>query len=190
MSSSDFSNINNPKSRINYENKLSYVLPLFTGFKINNAQIISQLHLRANKFRYKLSQRLFSLELLIAYEHVLLAKASIKTVNESKISTSSYLHYAQELYKEGLKTKIDLELAKINYLNIESKLLEANNNLVLAFEYLKFLSNNYNITDVKENFFKIQKNQDLNTLQDFAINQREDLKVIDLNIKSLKSINF
>lgn len=186
MSPSDFLHINNPKPRTNYENKLSYTLPIFTGFKIKNAKRISQLHLLANKFKHTLNEKLFSLELLIAYESVILANANINTIKESKISTFSYLHYAKELYKEGLGTKIDLELAKVNYLNIESYELEANNNLTLAIEYLKFLSNNYTITTVKKSFFSLEKNESLKYIQDLALKQREDLKVFDLNIKKQK----
>ena len=187
MMPSDFLNINKPKARTNYENKLSYTLPIFTGFNIKNEKRISQLNFLANKFKYTLSQKLFSLELFIAYESVILAHANIKTIKESKISTFSYLHYAKELYKEGLGTKIDLELARVNYLNIESYELEANNNLTLDIEYLKFLSNNYELSSVQKSSFILEKYESLKYVQDFALKQREDLKVFNLSIKKQQS---
>jgi len=45
--------LNNPGSRTNYETKLTYEVPLFTGFKLKNAKAMAALQVKANEAKYK-----------------------------------------------------------------------------------------------------------------------------------------
>ena len=50
---------------------------------------------------------------------------------------------------KGLVTKIDTKQAQVHKLNIQSRLTEAKNRFDIAIAYLKFLTSNEKIEDVK-----------------------------------------
>ena len=177
--------LNYPKAVENYETKLTYDIPLFSGFELSNMKEIAQLQVQANKIKYQYDEKLLTLELLKAYNACVASKEYEKAVEKAKKATSSFVNFANEMYKEGLVTKIDLDQATVHDLNTQAKLVEAKNKVLLSHSYLSFLVG-VEITDVKS-FEEVSiTTLDLNYMQDEAINKREDFKYIDLNSQSLK----
>ncbi|WP_428026724.1 TolC family protein [Arcobacter sp.] len=177
--------LNYPKSVENYETKLTYDIPLFSGFELSNAKDIANLQIQANKVKYEYDEKLLTLELLKAYNACVASKEYVKAVKKAKKATSSFVNFANEMYKEGLVTKIDLQQAQVHDLNTNAKLKEAQNKVLLSHSYLSFLIG-IEIDDVKS-FEEVNiSNIDLKTIQEEALEKREDLKYIDLNTKSLK----
>ena len=180
-------NLNFPEDRTNYETKVTYSLPIFTGFKLDSAKKMAKLQLLAKKALYSFDEKKLKLELVKSYNGVVAAKEFIKAAKKAKEATTSFVYFAHELYKEGLVTNIDFKQAKVHDMGVDSKIVEATNRFKLALAYLRFLTNDSTITDV-ENFQIISiENKPLEILKNEVLNMREDYKWMELNTKTLKS---
>jgi outer membrane protein len=140
--------LNNPGSRTNFETKLSYDVPLFTGYKLENAKKMSKLQIKAQNAKYNYDKKQLGLEVLKAYNGAVAAKYFIEATNEAKKATVSFVNFASEMHKEGYVTNIDVKQAKVYDMKINSLMIESKNKYSLAIEYLKFLTSDYTITDV------------------------------------------
>lgn len=183
--------LNNPEAVTNYETKLTYEIPLFAGFKIQNAKTMMELQIKANEFRYKADEKTLALEVLKAYNGAVAAKQFIKATKMAKEATNAFVHFADEMFKEGFTTKIDVKQAEAYDLDVDAKTIEAKNSFDLAIAYLKFLSDDTDISDVSDfkNFDILQAN--LQDLQRNALQNREDLNWMNLNKETAKvNIDF
>ncbi len=179
--------LNNPKPRTNYETKFTYKVPLYTGEKLQNAQKMAKLQILAQEAKYNYDEKALGLEILKAYNGAVASKEFIKATKKAKEATSSFVNFATELFNEGLVTSIDVKQAKVYDMGVDAKMLEANNRYELAISYLKFLTNNHNITGVK-NFKEVNvSTTSLNTLQNQAHNNREDFKWMRYNTDTMKT---
>lgn len=179
-------NLNYPKSRNNFNTNISYDIPLFTGFKLSKQEDILKLQLRAQNIKLNLDKKSLEYEVLSAYNAAVVAKEFIKATKKAKEAISFFVTSANEFYKEGLVTKIDKKQARVHELNVQSKIIEANNKFNLALAYLRFLTSNKNLTDVKDLKLFKHKNHILNKLYTFALENRDDLKMLEENKKGMK----
>ena len=180
-------NLNFTEDRTNFETKVTYSLPLFTGFKLESAGKMAKLQLLAKKALYKFDEKKLKLEIVKSYNGVVIAKEFIKAAQKAKEATSSFVHFADELYKEGLVTSIDVKQAKVHDMGVDSKLIEAQNRFSLALAYLRFLTNDSAISDVQGfEYIEVSK-KPLSLLQQEVLTQREDYKWMELNTQTLKS---
>lgn len=178
--------LNKPNSRNNFNTKLSYDIPIFTGFKLSKQKEILFLQKKANKLKLKLNEKELSFELLKAYNGAVVAKDLIKAIKKAKKVMSFLVKSANAFHKEGLVTKIDVKQAKVHLLNVNSQLIEAKNKFNLSLAYLNFLCATENIDDVQslQNFNFITKNYE--KLYDEAIKNRYEIKLQDINNKVMK----
>ncbi|MGM0519091.1 MAG: TolC family protein [Campylobacterota bacterium] len=179
-------NLNHPKARTNITTKISYDIPLFTGFKLQNQKEILKLQKKAQKLRYELSKKELSYEVLKAYNAAVVAKNLIKAVNKAYDTMQYVLKTAQEFNNEGLVTKIDVKQAKVHKLNVKSELIQAQNRFDLAISYLRFLTTNHSINDVKSLKTIKYNYSHKNTLLNTALANRDELKMQKLNKKAMK----
>ena len=142
--------LNYPEARNNFNTKLTYDIPLFTGFKLSNQKDILKLQEEANNIKYNLDKKELEFEVLKAYNSAVVAKDFVKALEKAKESIIFMKDGAIAFHKEGLITKIDVNEAKVYESNINSQLLEAKNNFQLALSYLGFLSSDDSITDVEK----------------------------------------
>ena len=178
--------LNEPDAYSNYETKLSYDIPLFTGFKLSSAKQMSKLQIKANKAKYNFDEKSLGLEVLKAYNGAVAAKYFIDATKKAKEATSSFVEFANELYKEGLVTAIDVKQAGVYDLGVNARYEESNNQYQQALAYLRFLTGNRQIDKVGE-FVNISSNStELNSLQKEAIDNRDDYNWMDLNTKTMK----
>ncbi|KAB7886919.1 TolC family protein [Poseidonibacter ostreae] len=178
--------LNNPEDRNNFNTKLNYDIPLFTGFKLSNQKEILKLQKKANEVKYNLDKRQLSYEVLKAYNQAVLAKEFIKTTKKAKESIAFIVKSANAFYKEGLVTKIDVKQAQVHELNINTKNLESENKFQLALAYLKFLTSKNEINDVEKlKYIKI-KYSNFNVLYENALKNADELRMQDINIKAKK----
>lgn len=178
--------LNYPDARNNYNTKLIYEVPLFTGFKLSNQKDILKLQEKANEIKYNLDKKELSLEVLKAYNSAVVAKDFTKALEKAKIAIMQISKSALAFHKEGLTTKIDVNEAKVYELNINSQLIEASNNFQLALAYLRFLSSDDSISDVEalENIsFEIPQE---NLLYTQALESRDEIKIQDIQINASK----
>ena len=179
-------NLNYPEARNNFNTKLTYDIPLFTGFKLSNQKDILKLQEKANDIKYNLDVKELEFEVLKAYNSAVVAKDFIKALEKAKEAIVFMRNAAMAFHKEGLVTKIDVNEAKVYEANINSQLLESKNNFQLALAYLSFLSSDETITDVQELknlYFKFPNEKELYTQ---ALENRDEVKMQDIQVNASK----
>ena len=179
-------NLNYPSARNNFNTKLTYDIPLFTGFKLSNQKDILKLQEQANSIKYNLDKKELEFEVLKAYNSAVVAKDFVKALEKAKESVLFMKNGAIAFHKEGLVTKIDVNEAKVYESNINSQLLEAKNNFQLALAYLGFLSSYDSITDVEnlENiYFKFPNEKEL---YEQALKNRDEIKMQNIQVNASK----
>lgn len=179
-------NLNYPEDRNNFTTKLSYDIPLFTGFKLSNQKDILKLQEKANEIKYNLDVKELEFEVLKAYNSTVVAKDFIKALEKAKESVEFMKNSAIAFHKEGLVTKIDVNEAKVYESNINSQLLEAQNNFQLALAYLGFLSSDDSIKDVEELeniYFKFPNEEELYAK---ALENRDEVKMQNIQVNATK----
>ena len=179
-------NLNYPEDRNNFTTKLSYDIPLFTGFKLSNQKDILKLQEKANEIKYNLDVKELEFEVLKAYNSAVVAKDFIKALEKAKESIEFMKNGAIAFHKEGLVTKIDVNEARVYESNINSQLLEAQNNFQLALAYLGFLSSDDSIKDVEELeniYFKFPNEEELYAK---ALENRDEVKMQNIQVNASK----
>jgi len=174
--------LNNPGFRNNFETKITYELPIFTGFKLSSAKDMAQLQVKASKAKYTYDKKQLGLEVLKAYNGAVAARYFIDATKDAKKATLSFVNFASEMYKEGYVTNIDVKQAQVYDMKINSMLLEAKNKHSLAIAYLKFLTSNEKITDVKD-YMNININSSNIKLN---VNNRDDYEYMRANTQTMK----
>ena len=178
--------LNYPDARNNFNTKLIYEVPLFTGFKLSNQKDILKLQEKANEIKYNLDKKELSFEILKAYNSAVVAKDFTQALEKAKVAITQISKSADAFHKEGLITKIDVNEAKVYELNINSQLIESSNNFELALAYLRFLSSDDSISDVQtlENItFEIPQE---NLLYNQALENRDEVKMQNIQVSATK----
>ncbi len=177
--------LNHPDSRTNYETKLTYELPIFTGFKLQSAKEMAKIQVKANEAKYNHDEKQLQIEVLKAYNGAVAAKYFIDAANKVKKTSSSFVYLATEMFKEGYTTNIDIKQAEVFDMKVNTMILESKNQFSLALAYLKFLANDESISDVNE-FKSITTNtESLDKLKERALSNRNDLQWMELNTKTM-----
>jgi len=177
--------LNHADARTNFETKLTYELPIFTGYKLQSAKEMSALQVKANEAKYNFDEKQLQLEVLKAYNGAVAAKYFITAIDKVKEATTSFVYLATEMFKEGYTTNIDIQQAEVYDMKINTMMLDSKNQYGLALAYLKFLTNDEHIDGVDE-FKTINSNKgDLKTLQELALTNRDDLKWMEQNTQTM-----
>jgi len=178
--------LNNPDPRVNFKTKLVYEAPLFTGFKIKYAKEISKLQIKAKTFKYQRDKNKLAIEVLKAYNGAVAAKYFIKALESAKKTTTSFVNMTKDLYSQGMIVKSDILNAESRDKDIDAKMIEAKNKYNLALAYLRFLTGDNTITDVKDFKVIISPNSDLTSLQTKALKNRNDVKWMQKNVETMR----
>ena len=183
--------LNNPAPRTNFATKVVYEVPVFTGFKLTYAKKMAKLQILANEFKYQRDKTLLALEVLKAYNGAVAAKYFINALNTAKKTTTSFVRMIDGFRKEGMATEIDLLQAKKRDSEVDAYLEEAKNKYALALSYLRFLSDDNDISGVGDFEVVISPNCDLNELTKTALKNRNDLKWMEKNRETMqKKVKF
>lgn len=178
--------LNYPGDRNNFNTKISYDIPLFTGFKLQTQEDILKIKHKAELLKLNLDKKSLEFEVLKAYNAAVVAKEFIKATQKAKEAVSLFVISANEFYEEGLVTKIDKKQAKVRELNVQSKITEAKNNFEISLAYLRFLTSKESISDITN--LKQFNTKELNkeVLYDKAILNRDDLQMGKQNKLAMK----
>ncbi|XOB60967.1 TolC family protein [Campylobacterota bacterium DY0563] len=179
-------NLNYPEVRNNFNTKVTFELPIFTGFKLKNQEDMMKIAKKAQQLKLNLDKKSLEFEVLKAYNAAVVAKEFIKATKKAKESVKLFVTSANEFYKEGLVTKIDTKQARVHELNVQSKLTEAQNKFNIALAYLKFLTSQDNITDVENLEIIKAKDYNFKSLYKEAVDKRDDLKMLKQQEKSMQ----
>ncbi len=179
-------NLNYPDARTNFETKLTYDIPLFVGYKLENGKAMATLQGMAKEAKYKYDEKLLGLKVLQAYNGAVTAKKFIALTNKGKAKAKAFIDTATEMYNKRLTRIVDVKQAKMAYKSIDTKLKEAQNSYEVAIAYLRFLTGDNTITDVGELKLAHCFMAELPELQRIALEQREDLNWMKYNTKTME----
>jgi len=180
-------NLNYPHFIDNYNTKIAYDLPIFTGFKLKYAKKIAALQVKAQKFKYQRDKNKLAVEVLKAYNGAVAAKYFIEALKSAKKTTTSFVKMTKDMYKQGIIVRSDVLSAEARDSEVDSKLIEAKNRYKLAIAYLKFLTGNSKIDNVKDFKVIISPKSDLATLQKIALKNRNDIKYMKANVDTMQN---
>ncbi len=179
-------NLNNPDPRNNFTTKVTYDIPLFTGFKLSNQKDILKLQQKAQELKYNLNEKELSYEVLKAYNGAVVAKEFISATQKAKEAIELVVKSATAFHNEGLVTKIDVKQAKVHELNVNSHLIQSQNKFELALSYLRFLTSNDKIKDVKSLENISNGKEELEKLYKTALQNRDEVKMQNIQINAMK----
>ena len=179
--------LNYPGSRTNFKTKFVYEVPLFTGFKLKYAKEMAKLQVLANKFKYSQDKNALGIEVLKAYNGAVAAKYFINALKKAKETTTAFIKMVKAFYNNGMATKTDLLEVEKRDSEVNAMLIEAENKYELALSYLRFLTDDNEITDVKDFKTLIPNNASLNKLKKIALANRGDLKWMQKNVETMKA---
>jgi outer membrane protein TolC len=183
--------LNYPGSRNNFKTKLVYEIPLFTGFKLTYAQEMAKLQVKANKYKYAHDRNKLGIEVLKAYNGAVAAKSFIDALETAKKTTTSFIKMITAFYNNGMATKTDLLEAKKRDNEVNAMLIQAKSKYKLALAYLRFLTDDKEISDVGDFKIIVPPNATLEDLQKEALNKRNDLKWMKSNLETMqKKVKF
>jgi outer membrane protein TolC len=177
--------LNNPDARTNFKTKLVYEAPLFTGYKIKFAKEIAKLQIKAKEFKFNRDKNSLAVEVLKAYNGAVAAKHFIKALQSAKTTTTSFVTMTHNLFKQGMIVQSDVLSAEARDSEVDAKMIEAKNRYNLALAYLRFLTGDDKISDVKDFRIIISPNSELSQLQTEALNNRNDIKWMKQNVKTM-----
>ncbi len=179
--------LNYPDARNNFETKLTYEVPLFTGYKLENAKTMALLQLKAKQAKLSHDRKALGLEVIKAYNGAATAKKFIALTKEAAKIAKRFKNTAIDMYNKGITRMVDVNQASMAEYSIKTKTKEANTQFRLAIAYLKFLTNDKSITDVRG--FRNPKipSKNLKTLQANAMVNRDDLKWMKKNVETMKT---
>lgn len=179
--------LNYPGYRTNYETKVVYQAPIFTGFKLDSAKKMAQLQLLAQKAKYMYDEKNLALEVIKAYNGAVAAREFIKATQKAKKATVSFVEFARALYDEGLVTNIDVKQAQVYDMGVEAQKIEAQNRFELAIAYLRFLTSDYEISDVGDFKSVYIDTTTIEALEKKIYENRDDYLWMKYNTQTLKS---
>ncbi|MEF3192149.1 MAG: TolC family protein [Campylobacterales bacterium] len=178
--------LNNPSPRLNIESSISYELPLFTGYKLTSARTMADLQRRANEIKLKHDRKLLVREVLNAYNGVVLAKEFIAALKIAKTATSGFVKMAKDFSDAGMALKSDILEAQSYEADVDAKMIEAEGQRDLALAYLRFLTGRDEIDDVTGYEDLSAQISSLASMKEKALENREDLAWMRLNVKTMK----
>ncbi len=178
--------LNNPDARNNFEGKLTYDVPIYTGGKINTAKSMATLQISAKKSLLEYDKKKIAIEVLKAYNGAATAKNFISMLQNSLKITDRFVGTSQRLYNNQLARIIDVKQSQMARQTIRVKLQEAKAKFDVAIAYLKFLTDDKTITDVSKLVFYDRDTSTYELLKVNAIESRDDYNYMKLNTKTMK----
>lgn len=116
----------------NYNLRLSFQQPLFTGFRLSSLRSSASENLSATEAEYSRDVNETAFKIHSAFWMLYRAEEMIKYINESLKQSQVHLNDTRQFLENGLITKNDLLKLEVQYSNIRLQQIEAQNSLEIA----------------------------------------------------------
>lgn len=175
--------LNDPKSRTNFETRLTLELPIWLGGKIQAQVRQAEAHLRALQNLYTRKEEEVLSRVYQAYLFAVLSKEGIKVSESSIREAEEHLRISKARYQAGTTLLSDVYRAEV-YLNRAKESLEkAKNYYSLAKKNLELLVNT-SLGDFEVEELKAPPQIEVEKVKNLAFQKRKDLKALEEEIKS------
>ncbi len=133
--------LNYPKARTHFDTKFTFMIPIYTGWKLKSYRDIARKMVDMAKYdREKVvAEKLFQIQK--AYYDISLLDNFKKDLLKIKINMQELENTTREMRKEGYAKKSDLLEIKSKLANINRMVKQTEANLELSYEFLSFLLN-------------------------------------------------
>ncbi len=174
----------------NYRMQLSVSYPIFTWGARMNAYRASLLSSEAKKLELKMAEARVENQVRKLYYAALMAKSfyelSVSAYNEKK----SHYEAAKERYNNGYASDFELLRAEVEWKNSEPAVIQAENGYKSALEALRFamgLPDTVFVEPVDSLTFE-EYSADLDSLISYALENRLDIRELDIQIKAMEKL--
>jgi outer membrane protein TolC len=178
--------LNNPDARNNFESKLTYDVPIYTGGKLQSAKTMASLQISAMTSGLNYDKKSIGLEVLKAYNGAVTAKNFINMLQNSLKTTNRFIRISRNLFNNQLARQIDVKQSLMANRTIKTSLIDAESKFEVAITYLRFLTDDETINDVGELKFYGKKIASLQQLKTNAITYRDDYKAMRQNTQTMQ----
>jgi outer membrane protein TolC len=133
--------LNYPKARNHFDTKLSYMIPLYTGWKLKSYRDIA--HMMSNMSTLDkekvVAEKLFQVKK--AYYDISLLLNFEKDLDRIRANIEKLYRTTVEMRKEGYAKKTDLLEVESKLANVKRMLIQTDANKELSYQFLSFLLN-------------------------------------------------
>ncbi|WP_457621746.1 TolC family protein [Persephonella sp.] len=116
----------------NWQTKLEFQLPIYTGGKISTGIKMQKEEYEASKFDLERTKQKVIYDVSKAYYGALLAKRAIKLAEQAYKSVEKHYKTAKSMYDNGLAIYADVLRAKVYLMDVKNKITEAKNQYLVA----------------------------------------------------------
>ncbi len=160
---------------------------LFNGFRNTNIQKQAQLGIERSKIQLDVLKNNISLNVVNAYLNILFNREAVKQAQEQVVISQKSLDQVQALVDAGTRASADLLVSKSQLASDNERLVNANNNVVLALlnlsQLLQLPSEGFDIQDVNINLTEaVLAYNNTNEILSYALDNRPEIKGAQLNI--------
>jgi outer membrane protein TolC len=169
------SNLNNPDARNHFQTKLSYMVPLYTGGKLEQYKnITNSLHTMSKLDTSKLlNEKLFQTSK--TFYDISLVEEYLTNLGNIVMNIDKLQEIVSAMREEGFAKEIDEMEVRARKSEVESMLSQAGFNKELAYQYLSFLLN-HEVTSI----------QHIDEMAPMPIVNREEIQEDNLDIRKAK----
>ncbi len=174
----------------NYKLQLSVSYPIFTWGARLNAYKASKLNLQASEIDLKITEAQVKNQVEKLYYTTLMTKSLYELAQTAYEEKKEHYEAVKQRYDNGYASDFELLRAEVEWKNAEPTVIQARNGYRSALDALKFaigLPDSIEIQLVDSLQF-VEYNADVDSLVDFALRNRLDLKKMDIQIQALKRL--
>jgi len=133
--------LNYPDARNNYQTKLSYMLPIYTGGKLTEYKHIMESMYRMSKYDTQKLLNVKIYEVKKAFYDISLVERYIANLSKIRKNINTLEDVIQNMQKEGYAKEMDLLEVQARKAEADSMYNQAKLNRDLAYQFLSFLLN-------------------------------------------------
>jgi len=133
--------LNFPKARNHFDTKLSYIIPLYTGWKLKSYRDIAHMMSKMSTLDKEkvVAEKLFQVKK--AYYDISLLLNFEKDLDRIRVNIEKLHRTTVEMRKEGYAKKTDLLEVESKLANVKRMLIQTDANRELSYQFLSFLLN-------------------------------------------------
>ena len=133
--------LNYPATRNHYDTKLTYMIPLYTGWKLKSYRDIAKMMSKMGKLDKDkvVAEKLFQVKK--AFYDISLLENFKKDLNRIRLNIEKLKNTTIEMRKEGYAKKTDLLEVESKLANVTRMLSQTDANTELSYQFLSFLIN-------------------------------------------------
>jgi outer membrane protein TolC len=131
--------LNYPDPVNNFNSRVELLVPVYNGGMVQSYVDTARAHVKAAQSGDRMARQQIVKHVLMAYQGVHTARAYIKVAEEGRKAAEEYLRITERLHAQGMAVKSDVLAARVNLVEVKTRLSEARNAEAAALDQLHLL---------------------------------------------------